>query len=862
MLWHGIGAERLGMRGRVQPKHFENLCNGKHPETGAGLGPPHKGPLRRVCYFGQISAPKDVSIAMLVGGDERVVGWWNESVKDTIQEIEVLTRTRIRKGGLNEDRETGNMIAAVVTHDASRSLDPQLHTHVCIMNLTFDPVEQQWKGVQPSGYFESQGFLREVCYNKLAQRMLEAGYEIENARKIGFTIKGFPSELRERFSKRRRDIQEIAEKLGATSQDQLQAITGNSRAAKIEVAPAELQSRWKTECGGDLETIKSIITRADETPQVHAADAEAQALRLAQQHVFERKSVVDERILLREALVFGRGQVALARLRTELAAQVESKSLIRVRDQIASREGLQMEHAFTEWAFVGKSQFREFGDPSQLDPSLGDDQKRAACEILNSEDRIVILQGNAGTGKTTTLKEILKGIEKSGGSVFACAPTSGAADVLRKELTSDANTLQQLLINPELQSRVHGKAIIVDEAGLISVRQMHDLCVLAKKHNNRLILVGDTKQHSPVEAGDALRALEKFGRVEVVRLTRIRRQKSPAFQKAVALLAVGKAYDAFHAFERLGSVKECQSPDVLYKEAAKHYIQTLQEGKSCLVISPVWSEIHEFTAEVRSQLKTTGMLDLEERKTSVMHSFQWTRAEKIHVKNYQVGDVLSFHQNIEVFLKHETVVVANVASEELIVERQSKQRVPLDPTLTGGFDVGIAREIPIAIGEKLLMRCNLKESKIQNGDNAEVSGFGDDGAILLKDGRFLPSGFRQFTYGYASTSHAAQGKTVDCGILIIGEEGIRAANLKQAYVSNSRFRENQTIFTTDKAAAKDAMATEADRLLAMELREKRVRAWEWMEKLINSARNWRNLQERIMSMRQASQIKLGGSYVN
>ncbi|PAW79931.1 MAG: hypothetical protein B9S32_00985 [Verrucomicrobia bacterium Tous-C9LFEB] len=87
----------------------------------------------------------------------------------------------------------------------------------------------------------------------------------------------------------------------------------------------------------------------------------------------------------------------------------------------------------------------------------------------------------------------------------------------------------------------------------------------------------------------------------------------------------------------------------------------------------------------------------------------------------------------------------------------------------------------------------------------------------MQDGRVLPGDFRRFAYGYATTSHAAQGKTVDRGILILTDEGMKAANLKQAYVSNSRFRKSQAIYVTDKIKTREAMAASADRELAMEL---------------------------------------------
>jgi ATP-dependent exoDNAse (exonuclease V) alpha subunit len=132
------------------------------------------------------------------------------------------------------------------------------------------------------------------------------------------------------------------------------------------------------------------------------------------------------------------------------------------------------------------------------------------------------------------------------------------------------------------------------------------------------------------------------------------------------------------------------------------------------------------------------------------------------------------------------------------------------------FDVGLPRVISVAPGEKLLVRSNFLPGKLKNGDFVTVDLVKDDGELVLRDGRTIPSHFRQFTHGYATTSHAAQGKTVDHGILVLGDKGYQAANLKQAYVSNSRFRLSQTIFTTNKERAHNAMARESERPLAIE----------------------------------------------
>lgn len=816
MVWHGEGAARLGLSGPCRMEDFEALCAGRHPATGDKLMVRDKGAHRRVCFFAQISAPKDVSIAHLVGGDVRIAGWWNDAVRETLREIEAVTATRVRRDGANGDRPTGNMIAAVVTHDANRALDPQLHTHVCIMNLTFDASEERWKSVQPSAFYRHQGYFREVCYNKLAERLVGAGYELEQVRGIGFNIAGFPPELRERFSKRRREILRQAAATGASSQDEMQTITARSRAGKTKATSADLRAGWINEAGDLLAHARATIAAANSTAQRRPGTEPAAAVASAEAHVFERRSVVDERVLLREALIAGRGYVTIDALKTAKEQRISSGELLRQGADVASRESLKSEDEFVTWAESNRSGQPPLGQAAGSE-GLAADQASAVAGVLGSRSRLVIFQGDAGTGKTTSLKHIVEGIERSGGRVFGCAPSAGATDVLRKELTADADTLKQLLVNPALQHATRGRVLIVDEAGLVSVREMRDLCRLAAANNNRLVLVGDIKQHNSVEAGDAVRCLQKYARVPVVRLTEIRRQKDPRYRAAVARLARCDAFGAFNRFVRLGAVREERHVPRLLGEAADDYVRTTRAGQSCLAISPVWTEIHAFTKEVRTRLKAIGAVAPEDRVVPTVFPLKWTAEERRRIANYHAGDVLTFHRSGHGYEKHEHVTVVRRENESLVVRRSDGSERRLNPRKTTGYEVGLAKDLDIAVGDRLLVRANLKPCGLKNGDLVEVAGWADDGGIKLKDGRSIPYWFRQFSHGYASTSHSAQGKTVDRGILIMADEGIAAGNLKQAYVSNSRFRESQMIYTTDTKAAREAMQRPGDRMLASEL---------------------------------------------
>lgn len=816
LVWQGEGARMLGLSGVCRPDEFERVCRGLHPRTGERLMVRDKGAQRRVCFFGQISPPKDVSLACLVAGDQRIAGWWDEAVRETLLEIEATVATRVRRGGVSHDRTTGCMVAAVVTHDTNRALDPQLHTHVCLLNLTYDREEKRWKGVQPSGLYRHQGYFREVCYNKLAQRLRSAGYQLDKVKGIGFNLTGFPEDLRSRFSKRRREILRQAAAVGATTQDELQSIASNSRAAKTKATAKELRAGWIKEAGEALDAVRKVIATAAGRPVRLPVATPLEAVTSAEAHVFERRSVADERVLLREALVAGRGDVSLAELKAAVVDRLASGFLLKRADSLVSRESLAAENEFVGWAANRRESEAVLGRPAAA-AGLSLEQADAVAEVLESRSSVILLQGDAGTGKTTCLNAIVAGAAKQGNQVFCCAPSAAATDVLRRELGGAADTLQQLLVNRALQSSVRGRLLIVDEAGLVSVREMRDLCRLAAANGNRLLLVGDTKQHTAVEAGDALRCLHKYAGLPVARLTEIRRQRDPLFRQAVALLARKDAKGAMDQFARIGAVREVRSSREMLAQAAADYLETIRSGRSCLVISPVWSEIHAFNDEARRQLRAAGLLQKSERPAETVFSLKWTMEERRRPENYQRGDLLTFYHASGPFVQGESVAVVRREGDKVIVRRPAGDEVPVNVRQTGGFDVGLGRTIKVAVGERLLIRANHAPAQLKNGDLVEVSDLAGDGTFRLKDGRSIPPGFRHFSLGYATTSHGAQGRTVDRGILLMGEEGMAAGNLKQAYVSSSRFRDSQMIYTTDWAGAREAMRRPADRMLAKEL---------------------------------------------
>ena len=187
--------------------------------------------------------------------------------------------------------------------------------------------------------------------------------------------------------------------------------------------------------------------------------------------------------------------------------------------------------------------------------------------VLSSRDTITGLQGLAGAGKTTTLRELHAAVRQSGRALIVCAPSAAATDVLRKEGFAEAVTVAKLLTSDApLPAR---SVLVVDEAGTLGSADMLRVFVAAR--DARVVLVGDTGQHAPVAQGDALRIIEQHSGFRFGQLTEIRRQRSDELKETVALAAKQRTGEAFSRLLKAGEVVEHGDT------AALHRVQRLPD---------------------------------------------------------------------------------------------------------------------------------------------------------------------------------------------------------------------------------------------------------------------------------------------
>ncbi len=813
--WIGVGAERLELKQHVSREQFHALCENQNPQNRERLTlRQKKEDKRRVFYDFTCSAPKSVSVLAVTLDDQRLVTAHEEAARLAFRELETFAATRVRKGGRQKNRNTGNLVAAAFTHTTSRALDPQLHTHFTVFNATFDETEKCWKALQAGGMYDAIRYGTAVYRNELAKQVQAIGYRIRPA-KHGFEIEDVSDEVLRRFSKRSQEVRkvvlEMEQKLGRKLSNNAVALAVHqSRAEKFKgISTAEVRERQSAQLQPDeLRALEKLSASVQPIAQVRQAQFEQEALTHAVAHVFERKSVVPEHDLLDAALSHRLGEVDLPQLKAAVKAQT---------DLVKTEHGFSTKAILATELYLIQTVNSACGAVVPLHPGyrasdwLSEDQRRAIYHILRTGDRITGLRGLAGTGKTTALRDLVVACNEARVEPLFCAPTAAATDVLRKEGFNAVTLASLLQSKPVLSAR---QVVVLDEAGAVGIDDMKRLFDLAR--DARVVLSGDTGQHASVVRGDALRILEQHSNFKSGQLTAIRRQRKAEYRKAVELAAQRRTGEAFAQLERIGAIVESSNDD-LHGKAAQAYLKALMQNQSALLVAPTWNEIEAVTEKVRDALKASGRLAGEETEFQVFDSLSWTEAQKRDMRQYRPGMAMRFHRNISGFRKDETVTVVAAGNGTLKVQRAdgSESAIPLGRGFAS-FDVGETRTLKIATGDRLLLQANAGRKRFINGELVEVKTIRGD-SILLADGRQIPAGYRTFTHGYAVTSHAAQGKTVDEVLVVASSRSLAAVHRQQFYVSISRGRERCQVFTDDVERLRSHVAYSSERLAAIEV---------------------------------------------
>src|SRR4051812_9992883 len=380
--WQGRLAAKYGLSGVVSDEAFSRLSQGQHPQTGEQLvrhrlahdykdenGNAVTAMEHRAGWDATFSAPKSVSLTALVGGDHRIREAHRESVRVALHELERYTQARI--GGNHPAETTGNFIAAKFEHDTARPVNgyaaPQLHTHAVIFNIT-ERDGGEPRALQPRSLFQSQQFATAIYQSELTYRVRQLGYEIERGRSGAPEIKGYTQEYLDASSPRSQQIREHLEKAGHNSKEAAEIAAHATRDRKEILSPREVleaHRRLAAEFGNQPD---AVVRAAHERAHhlkigINSVQRAREAVTFARDKNFEREAVVDERLLVRDALRRGMGELRYPEVRANLEARHskgEFISLERSRHQtgrlFTTVKTIAAEHEIVRRMQQGKSQ--------------------------------------------------------------------------------------------------------------------------------------------------------------------------------------------------------------------------------------------------------------------------------------------------------------------------------------------------------------------------------------------------------------------------------------------------------------------------------------------------------------------------
>ncbi|MEO6754115.1 MAG: AAA family ATPase, partial [Chthoniobacteraceae bacterium] len=278
---------------------------------------------------------------------------------------------------------------------------------------------------------------------------------------------------------------------------------------------------WKQQMTkGERAELAGLPAENGKRSKMRPHDAVA-ALSWAEEHLFDRRSVVSEHELWRHALEFARGsEIEIAALKSMTAKRGYLRDESKPR-KLTTQEVLGREWDILQIAKDGVGQHRPFNAEHIAADSLDEEQRRAVERILRSADFLTLFRGAAGTGKSFALREVLRGLEASNHVVHVIAPQRQQVIDLQEAGFVGAQTVSEFLAR---KSMLAAGVVIVDETGQLGAKQMQALLGYVKENGGRIICSGDTHQHGAVEASDALRAIEKYSGLKAAELTAIRRQ--------------------------------------------------------------------------------------------------------------------------------------------------------------------------------------------------------------------------------------------------------------------------------------------------------------------------------------------------
>jgi len=811
--WYGKGALTLGLTGVIEREAFISLLKGKLP-SGQQLGITNdKGEINhRPATDVTLSAPKSVSLLGLVGGDERLIKAHEAAVAKTLDAIEEqIAEARITEKGETRFIKTKNLVVAQFQHTSSRELDPQLHTHCLMLNMTERP-DGKWRALSSRSKNDSEnsehGF-RELLYHnqhyfgliytsELARQVKTLGYDIFVKDTYGnFEIVGLPQAYLRRASKRREQILNSLEELSLSSARAAEKANLDNRTQKELIDSDKLKAIWQLDAdqfGIDFSAlIEQSKTLKTGQAQIHedlivSLDAQG-ALDDAINHLSEFSTRIKHASLLKEAFKFALGQVSLEELEKELGARLENQEIFGVEN-----------HYYTSKALLVREQefMTQFSKTKGQGFCLDADGVSLGTNILRSKDSVHLVDVWGMAREKSLLEELVTTTEKEGLRAFILHQGKFQAARINDTVQRDSGTWKkwfQNLFKPSIgqtiagfkfkyekdisQGRAQHDVIIVHDAQKISYQDLSHLEALSQKSQSKLVLLNNLQSSNGFHPGNPIAALREAG------ITNHRSANvKPEYQVEIHRTDQGK------------------------EEIAQHVAGLTKEARQQTpVVALTSKDFKVLTDSIRGHLQRQGEISWHTRGIQVLGHEYLSETQRKYIKFYEPGYQITLHPFTE--NQESWQVIAKEEHALLVKDKYGNQKTMLTTTLQNAL---VVKTKALEIGSGELLSCHqdfmIGRFKINKGQEFTVVDIHEEGVTLSHNGKsnlyFSNEELTTMKLDYAYVKKPSQ-LTHEVEHALVAMKGYQ---INQNSIGEiAEFAKTVHLFTEDKDKALDALAS-------------------------------------------------------
>jgi conjugative relaxase-like TrwC/TraI family protein len=658
-VYAGKAPPLLKLNGKVKSKDYYNIMRGYAPNGKAlcqQAGDNHRAGFD-LCF----SAEKSVSVVWAradMALKKLIEKSHHQAVLAAVEHLEDHAAIT-RRGHNGTQREQGlGLLFMVYEHSTSRALDPQLHSHALCANL-LPCGDGKWRTLESRDLFLWQCSAASFYRAELSVQLQQLGFALE-PHKDTFRIKGVPHALCQHFSKRGQDIKRALNKAGIHSSKSKAGdiISLNTREKKQQVDRPVLTKRWQAEMDEQDFTIEALEAlqqpQAVFDPMAPILDEESILA-----HVSERSAVFRKQDIYRAgadiAQHCGEGaksvNATIKSLFTD--SEVVSLGIDHKHNQLFTTQTiLSAEKQLISDAKILRSRENYLLDVETIEQvieqmktqgfQLSDEQLEAVLDVC-SPNAFAIMQGSAGSGKTTSLNIVRQAYEEQGFKLIGAVIGKLGAENLAKEANIPTSTVTRLLIDIENgRNPLTDKTILViDEAGQLGSTDLSALLSAAKEAGSKVVLTGEDKQLDAISLGGGLRYLSRPEIIGTSRIEAVRRQRETWAKEGVMQLRDGKALTALKTYDEQGLVHFSPDSAAARLELVKAWdaYQKSHPNKQAVVLAQSWKDVKSLCDELRLIYQAQGTVGHENIKLECVVS------NKPMWFNFSVGERIRFTKN-------------------------------------------------------------------------------------------------------------------------------------------------------------------------------------------------------------------------